>query len=71
MKFTVGNAETVTQFLQMTDSVAVLENASKFCGERIYELTDNLPFLSLVIPSDPWLQAMKIILFTLDTAKQG
>ena len=71
MTFTIGSAQTVTNFFQIADSVAVRENAPKFCGERKYELTDNLPFLSLVTPADPWQQPTQITLFTLDATKKG
>ena len=38
MSFVIGDAPTLEMFLQMTDSVAILENDPKFCGERKYEL---------------------------------
>ena len=57
MTFVIGDAQILTEFLQMSDTVAVLENVPKFCGERKYELTDQLPFITLVLPTDdPWQQ---------------
>ena len=38
----------------MSDSVAIQYNVPNFCGERKYELTDNLPFISFVLPDDVW-----------------
>lgn len=55
----------------MTDSVATQYNIPKFCGERKYELTDNLPFLSFIVPEDPWQSPTKIVLVTLDDDKIG
>lgn len=71
IEFTIGGAQKVTEFFQITDSVAVLEGVPNFCGERKYELTNNLPFLSLVTPADPWQQPTQITLFTLDPKNQG
>ena len=47
MTFMIGSAQLVANFSQITDSLAVLQNVPNFCGERKYELTDNLPFISL------------------------
>ena len=55
----------------MSDSVAIQYNVPNFCGERKYELTDNLPFISFVLPDDVWQQTTKIVLFTLDQTKIG
>ena len=55
MTFVMGDvAGVLAEFLQMTDTQAILENNPKFCGERLYELTDLFPFLTLVVPTDPW-----------------
>ena len=41
MTFVMGDvAGVLAEFLQMTDTQAILENNPKFCGERKYELTD-------------------------------
>jgi hypothetical protein len=39
MTFVIGDSTAVlSEFLQMSDTVAALENNPKFCGERKYEL---------------------------------
>ena len=55
----------------MSDSVAIQYNLPQFCGERKYELTDNLPFNSFVVPDVVWQETTKIVLFTLDQTKIG
>jgi hypothetical protein len=47
MTFIIGSAQLVANFSQITDSLAVQQSVPNFCGERKYELTDNLPFISL------------------------
>jgi hypothetical protein len=54
MKFIIASAQKTAEFSQITDSLAVLQNIPNFCGQRKYELTNNLPFLTLVEPADPW-----------------
>ena len=34
-------------------------------------MTDNLPFISFVVPDDVWQETTKIVLFTLDQTKIG
>ena len=58
-------------FSQILDSVAQSQAQTKMCGERVYELTDGLVFLSLQVPSDPWTTLFQISLFTNDVTKAG
>jgi hypothetical protein len=71
LTFTIGDAKKIIEFMQMTDSIASQYNIPKFCGERKYELTENLPFISLIFPDDPWESSTKIVLTTTDETKIG
>jgi len=63
--FTIGDfAPKKYLFSQFEDSDAKILQQSNFCGPRVYELTDDLPFISIIEPKDPWTEKYEIYVNT-------